>query len=93
MFEFEPVNRHVWIDVLKEEKSQDTTQILLPEDYAPPQSKYAICNVITTANDCSLSAASGDLIIVENSMINELSYNNQTFSIILENYVYGVLKD
>jgi co-chaperonin GroES (HSP10) len=93
MFDFEPVNRHVWVDVLKEEKPQDTAQILLPEDYAPPQSKYAICNVITSASDCTLSAAAGDLIIVENSMINELSYKNQTFSIILENYVYGVLRN
>ena len=93
MFEFEPVNRHVWIDVLKEEKPQDPSHILLPEDYAPPQSKYAVCNVITAANDCTLNAAAGDLIIVENSMINELSHGNQIYSIVLENYVYGILRD
>ena len=90
---FEPVNRHVWVEVAKEEKPKDTGQILLPEDYAPAQSQYVICNVNTIANDCTLNLVAGDKIIVENSMINDLNYDNRTFSIVLENYIYGILRD
>ena len=90
---FQPVNRHIWVSVVRDEKPDDHGQILLPEDYKPTQNPYAVCSVNTAAEDCTLNISTGDKIIVENSMINELNYGNETVSIILENYIYGILRD
>tara|TARA_R100001591_G_scaffold14955_1_gene21423 strand:+ start:46 stop:177 length:132 start_codon:yes stop_codon:yes gene_type:complete len=35
----------------------------------------------------------GDLIVVDTNMIQELNANSKIFSVVLENYIYGVLQD
>ena len=90
---FQPVNRHVWIKVLEDEKEQkyDSNKILLPEDYKPANLPHAICEVIGVADDCNINIIENDKIVVENNMINNVKYNNDIYSIILENYIYGIL--
>jgi hypothetical protein len=36
---------------------------------------------------------SGDVVLVENNMVKELSFEGEIYSIILENYVFGCLND
>ena len=48
---------------------------------------------VKSARDCNLMLLEGDLIVVDASMISELKSRKNTFSVILENYIYGVLID
>tara|TARA_R110002020_G_scaffold37239_17_gene112575 strand:+ start:16785 stop:17075 length:291 start_codon:yes stop_codon:yes gene_type:complete len=86
---FNPVNRHIWIELIKDEPKEDSSEILLPDEYKQKQSPYSTCRVLKSARDCELMLIQGDVIIVETSMILNLDCQGNTYPIILENYVYG----
>tara|TARA_R100001163_G_C4905936_1_gene92398 strand:- start:8 stop:292 length:285 start_codon:yes stop_codon:yes gene_type:complete len=89
---FNPVNRHVWVEVLREAQVEETSDILLPEEYTQKKLPHATCKVLKSARDCNLMLIEGDLIIVDTNMIQELKSNSNAFSVVLENYIYGVLE-
>jgi|TARA_R110000824_G_scaffold11540_7_gene50455 hypothetical protein len=90
---FNPVNRHVWVEVQDEQDNVEPGDILLPEEYTQRRSPFMTCKVLKSARDCNLMLLEGDLIVVDASMISELKSRKNTFSVILENYIYGVLID
>ena len=46
--------------------------------------------VAAKAEDCSLGVSVLDRVVVESSMVQEINVGSVTFSLVLENYVYGV---
>ena len=88
---FQPVNRHIWVQIDEKQKEESESGILLPEDYRALDSPHAVCEVLESANDCDLFLDVGDKIIVDRSMISNIEYEGMFYSIILENYVYGIL--
>ena len=90
---FNPVNRHVWVEIVKDERESEQGDILLPEEYTQRKSPHTLCRVIRSARDCNLMLLEGDLIVVDTNMIQELNANSKIFSVVLENYIYGVLQD
>ena len=87
---FKPVNRHILIDVSRNEESGGSS-IILPEDYKPQQQKHSVVQVLNKSDDVKFDLVVGSKIVVDSSMIEEIVINNTTYNVILENYVVGVL--
>ena len=87
----DPRNRHLLVELEPEKEEKKETGVLLPDSYKPQQSPYVAVKIVETAPDCSVDCKSDDMIIVERSMLNEVSFGDKTFYLVLENYVMGVL--
>jgi len=86
-----PLNRHLLV-IPVEEKKENKTQsaFVLPEDYQKEKPKYVIMKVAAKAEDCSIGVNVLDRVVVESSMVQEINVGPISFSLVLENYVYGV---
>ena len=91
MSNFKPFNRHILIEIIEEEEEKDTKPFLLPDDYKKPESPYKVCEVSLVSYDSKFanSLKSGDMIIVEQRMLQKIDVDNNEFYLILENYVLG----
>jgi len=87
---FKPVNRHILVD-LDQRSEEQKSLIVLPEDYKPVQQKHTVVSVLNKSDDVKLDLKQGSKIIVDASMIDEIVVEKTTYSVILENYVVGVL--
>jgi hypothetical protein len=88
---FTPVNRHLLIEPppVRQERS---TEILLPEDYTPQESEYTKVRILDWADDVGLpDIDSYEYAIVSRKMIQEIDDGDVLRSIVLENYVVGLL--
>ena len=87
---FLPVNRHILI-----EKDQDANSIeslvVLPEAYKPKVEKHAVVRVVNSAEDVRFDLKNNPRIIVDQSMIEEISINNTIYKVIQDNYVVGII--
>ena len=95
--QFKPMNRHLLIESLdeQEEVEENDLGIVLPETYKRQQEQYIPVRLLGFANDCN---SLGDLVensifLVEASMINELKFKDNTYQVILENYVLGKIRN
>jgi co-chaperonin GroES (HSP10) len=92
---FTPRNRHILIDLTKSEPEPSPegsfTGVLLPEDYKPIKKEYVTARVRDVAPDCSVGVSKGDRVVINNTMVQELTLDTGKVNIILENYVLGVL--
>jgi hypothetical protein len=89
---FEPYNRYLWIEILEEQKEEKETSVLLPENYKPQESEFAVVKLKDGSPDCKRRWARGENLIVERRMIREIKLGDKSFHTILENYVLGVIK-
>jgi len=87
---FKPVNRHILIELINEVDDK-SAQILLPDDYKPIKEKYAVATVKGISDDLNFDLQIDNKIIIDQSMIDEIAVNCTTYSIILENYVVGII--
>lgn len=92
-----PVNRHLLIFPHFKEEEKDDAGILLPEDYKPKEERYITATLVDVAPDCaphfrSLSRERKE-VIVDRGMIEEITYKDKKFFLILENYVVGILRE
>ena len=86
-----PVNRMILVDPVEEEKDQQESTVLLPDDYRPV-SPYGVGKVVVAAKDCKLDLNDNDKIVFENSMLQEVSVLGQKNYLLLENYVLCILE-
>ena len=93
-----PVNRHLLI-VPHIHKNENNAGVLLPDDYRPEENQYIEASVIDIAEDCDkqfrhlrYSNIDDNRIVVDRSMIQEITVKDKTHFIILENYVVGVYR-
>ena len=89
MMSLKPYNRHLLVQPIESgEEGQDASSILLPEGYS---AKPAHCAVLLqdSAEDCTLKASTGDKLLVNATMLDEISVEGDTYYLILENYVLG----
>ena len=94
---FKPFNRYVLIEkhetgLLTSEKQNST--ILVPDSYVP-ESQYGVYKVLMAAPDCERVGAevAGKIILANTSMVEKVEIPGHTFSMVLENYIYGVFCD
>ena len=86
-----PENRHLLVVPIEEPVSQnhDTVQLLMPDDFVPPQSPYLMCEVVAIAKDSKFYGEAIDRIVTERRMLHEIKIEGETYYLVLENYVFG----
>ena len=98
MRDLTPVNRHLLI-VPHTKKNETPSGVVLPDDYTPEQDLYVEATVLALSKDCNKEITNlgsnetiiDKKIIVDSSMIREINVGQETFHLILENYVVGVM--
>jgi|TARA_R100000278_G_C5329684_1_gene114206 hypothetical protein len=86
-----PENRHLLVIPIEEPISQnhDTVQLLMPDDFKPPQSLHVVCEVVSIAKDSKFYGEVVDRIVTERRMLQEIKIEGETYYLVLENYVFG----
>ena len=88
---FKPVNRHILIEVPSRHESQGESLIVLPEDYSAPEESHATVVALSAAADVRFDVPQGSQLVVDRSMIEEITIEGTIYNVILDNYVVGLL--
>ena len=89
---FNPLNRHILIEKIEEQKStKEESLVLVPDDYKIKNSLYGLYKVLNFAPDCEKIEEHhvNCNIVVNETMVEEMTIGDETYYLILENYVYG----
>jgi len=71
------------------ENKEEDSSILLPEEcFMKP--KFAKAVLRDKADDCIITAEPGTELLIDNTMLEEISVEEDNYCLILENYVLGV---
>ncbi len=91
---FEPLNRHLLLSKIKEEEEKKST-ILVPDDYSVVKARHETYGVIAVAKDCEKVPRDyvGQKVLVNNAMVEEVNIKGETYYLLLENHVYGILSE
>ena len=81
-----PHNRHLLVQLIEVE--EEDSSILLPENYSVVPAHCAVV-LVDSAEDCTLQASAGAKLLVSASMLEKISVDNNTYYLILENYILG----
>mgnify|MGYP001316739823 CR=1 FL=1 len=89
-----PENRHLLVYPVEEsqESNYDKVQLLMPDDFKPPQSLHVVCEVVAIAKDSKFYGEPVDRIVTERRMLQEINIEGETYYLVLENYVFGRLQ-
>ena len=94
---FRPQNRYILVQTQAQEDAENTG-VLLPEGYSLPKDKYVMATVLDSAEDCKREAVyggalykEGTKVVVDASMVENVSVSGKTYEIVLENYVVGFM--
>ena len=90
---FVPLNRHLLVKREENEEPVIDRSFVLPDDYEKSKDPYEVVEVLAVATDCHISVVVGNKIVVERSMVNTIKCDNKEYDLVLENYVYGAMKD
>ena len=94
-----PANRHLL--VIPHTKDNETPAgVILPEDYSPEQEVYVEATVVDVAEDCGKqfrylrygSFEEKRKVIVDRSMLQEVTVGENTHYFVLENYVIALYR-
>ena len=95
---FYPKNRYLLVQTQSQEDAENTG-VLLPEGYSLPKDKYVMATVLDSAEDCKREAVyggalykEGSKVVVDSSMVEAVSISGETYEIVLENYIVGLLE-
>ena len=89
---FSPLNRYLHIEIAQPEK-ETTTGILLPDDFKPTEERHVVASVHAWADDVRFaeSLSVGSNILIDKSMVEEVTINGATAQLVLDNYVLGLI--
>jgi len=89
---FSPLNRYLHIEIAQPEK-ETTTGILLPDDFKPTEERHVIASVHAWADDVRFAEnlSVGSNILIDKSMVEEVTINGATAQLVLDNYVLGLI--
>tara|TARA_B100000989_G_scaffold2418_2_gene1623 strand:+ start:11432 stop:11701 length:270 start_codon:yes stop_codon:yes gene_type:complete len=86
---FNPVNRYILIKMPP--KQTDTNSVvLLPEDYKPEEQRYSEVTVVKAASDVRFDLHQDNKIIIDRSMVEQITIGSTNYDVILDNYVIGI---
>jgi len=88
---FYPRNRHILIEIVKNQKEEPQSTVLLPEGYGEKKDPYVCAVVKEISPSCTIGIDKGDKVVVQTSMIQEINVGDNLYTIVLENYIYGVI--
>ena len=88
---FKPVNRYIAIEI-PQPRDPAESLIVLPEDYKAPEEAYIEVKALQAAPDVRFPIEEQDRMIVDRSMIEEISIQGTIYNVILDNYVVGIVE-
>lgn len=88
-----PRNRHLVIEPIEVAEEEEQTAVLLPEGYGKPKPPFVQARIREVSPDCTSNFSKGDRVVLERSMMQEVTIEDTEFYLVLENYVYGVLSN
>ena len=88
---FLPRNRHLLVEKISKTTEEETV-FILPEGYSAKETKYELVKIIDFSDDCTLNCYQGAVAVVNGNMVEEVEAGKEKFSLILENYVFGILE-
>jgi len=89
---FTPVNNYLWVQAVEGNETEDSG-ILLPQDYRAVESPFAVVEVINCSGENGTLWGPGLQLVVEAHMLRDIQHNGETFTVIKENHVIGILSD
>ena len=90
---FIPAHKHILVQKRSRVVEEQEPLVLLPEGYQPKREDYTRVKVLQTPENCTIPAGAGDELVVREGFIEELSLDGNTFYLVLENHVMGVIKN
>ena len=89
---FTPVNNYLWVRVLADNDTEESG-ILLPQDYRAAESPFAVVEIVNCSGESGTLWGTGLQVAVEAQMLRDIQHNGETFTVIKENHVIGILSD
>ena len=89
---FNPVNRYILIEVPAVRDNDTESLIMLPEDYKPEEERFIEVSAVAAAADVIFSVPYLASLVVDRSMIEEISIGGTIYNVILDNYVVGMIE-
>ena len=86
---FKPVNRYILVEEEKTEQAESL--IVLPDDYKPAEERYTTVEVKEVADDVRFKLFPSSKIVIDKSMMEEITIGATNYSVILDNYVVGIV--
>ena len=87
---FTPVNNHLWVRTIEDEETEESG-ILLPQDYRSVENPFTVVEVINCSGESGTLWGPGLQLVVEAHMLRDIQHNGETFTVIKENHVIGIL--
>ena len=90
---FVPVNNYLYVRTVEDNETEDVG-ILLPQDYRSVESPFAVVELLqahTTSNNVMWGAELR--LVVEAHMLRDIEHNGETYTVIKEQYVIGIIGD
>ena len=87
-----PVNNYLTVRTVEDTDTEDSG-ILLPQDYRAVENPFAVVEVVNCSGDSGTIWGAGLQIVVEAQMLRDIQHNGETYTVIKENYVIGILSD
>ena len=87
--EIQPLNRYLVVSL--QEQQNEGSSVLVPEEYKIAD-RHSLATVKNISDDCKLNVSVGDQVIVETAMVQAVSLGQEKVCLVLENYVFCVVK-
>ena len=87
-----PVNNYLTVQAI-EDTDIEESGILLPQDYRAVESPFAVVEVVNCSGENGTLWGTGLQIVVEAHMLRDIEHEGQTFMVIKENHVIGILSE
>ena len=90
---FVPVNNYLYVRTVEDNETEDVG-ILLPQDYRSVESPFAVVELRQAHSTSNYVLWGFELrLVVEAHMLRDIEHNGQTYTVIKENHVIGILSD
>ena len=87
---FTPVNSYLWVRTIEDNDTEDSG-ILLPQDYRSVESPFAVVEVLNCSGESGTLWGRGLQLVVEAHMLRDIQHNGETYTVIKENHIIGIL--
>ena len=85
-----PVNNYLTVRTV-EDTGTEESGILLPQDYRAVESPFAVVEVVNCSGESGTLWGTGLRLVVEAHMLRDIQHNGETYTVIKENHVIGIL--
>jgi len=88
-----PVNNYLTVRTVEDETEDTGITVLLPQDYRAVESPFAVVEVVNCSGENGTLWGAGLRLVVEAHMLRDIQHNGETFTVIKENHVIGILSE